>query len=162
MRGGAGTRGSGLFSWNRGQAETWVLSSCGSIAGHVAQQTSRRRCSQVDGQDSLGTACAANVGVKVRISQTRMSKLQCPTYPAVSWINEREGLGGEVLRAHLLEEERDVFFCICTGGPFEASQNKLPHLGNGLNRLAGCESIFSVCREKRNALPAQGLPFMFS
>lgn len=152
----------GLFSWNHGQAEVWVLSSCGSIAGRMAQQTSRHHCSQLDKTiDSLKTACAAKVGVKVRISQTRMSKLPCPTYPTVSWINERESWGGEVLWVHLLGEERDVFFCICTGGPFEASQNKLPHLGNGLNRLAGCESIFNVCKEKHNALPAHGLPFIF-
>lgn len=114
------------------------------------------------GTGSLETTCAARVGVKVRISQTRMSKLLCPTYLTVSWINERENLDREVLWIHLVGEERDVFFCICTGGPFEASQNKLPHLGNGLNRLAGCESIFSVCKEKSNSLPVYSLSFIFS
>lgn len=109
---------------------------------------------------SLETAYAANVGVKGGITQTRMSKLLCPTYLTVSWINERESLGREVLWVHLAGEERDVFFCICTGGSFEASQNKLPHLGNGLNRLAGCESIFNVCKEKRKGLPAYSLSFI--
>lgn len=109
------------------------------------------------GTGSLESTCAARVDVKVRISWTRMSKLLCPTYPTVTWINERESLYREVLWVHLVREERDVFFCICTGGPSEASQNKLPHLGNGLNRLAGCESIFNVFKEKRNSLPVYSL-----
>lgn len=100
------------------------------------------------GTGSLERTWATRVDVKVRISQLRMSKLLCPTYPTVSWINERESLDREVLWVHLVGEVRDAFFCICTGGPFEASQNKLPHLGNGLNRLAGCESIFSMYKEK--------------
>lgn len=114
------------------------------------------------GTGSLESTCAARVDVKVRISQKRMSELLWPTYPTVSRINERESLDRGVLWVHLVREKRDVFFCICTGGPFEASQNKLPYLGNGLNRLAGCESIFNVYKEKPNSCQCTAFPFIFS
>lgn len=61
--------------------------------------TGRYHPQQTHGQGagSLQSTCAAGLGVKVRISQTRMPKLPCPTYPTVSWVNERETLD----RVHL-------------------------------------------------------------
>lgn len=70
-------------------------------------------CKQVGrGTGSLESTCAARVDVKVRISQTRMSKLLCPTYPTVSWINERESFDREVLWVHLVGEEMFSFVSV--------------------------------------------------
>lgn len=139
-----------LFPWNYSQSKTWVLSSPRAVVGHLPGSANGQAsyfANRWSGYRQPGEHMCSK-DIKVRISQARMSELLCPTYPTVSWINERESLDRAVLWVHLVGEERDVFFCICTGGAFEGSQNKLPHLGNGLNRLAGCESIFNVCKEK--------------
>lgn len=85
------------------------------VADHVpGSGTGRCHPQQTDGRGagSLRSTYAAGLGVKVRISQTRMSELPCPTYPTVSWINERESLDREVLWVHLVGEEMFSFVSV--------------------------------------------------
>lgn len=91
----------------------WGLGDHRAMAEHLpGSGTGRYHPQQTHGQSagSLQSTCAAGLGGKVRISQTRMPKLLCPTYPTVSWINE--SLEREVLWVHLVGEEMFSFVSV--------------------------------------------------
>lgn len=93
----------------------WVLGGHRAMAEHLPSSgTGRCHPQHTDGwgAGSLQSTSAAGLGVKGRISQTRTSKLPCPTYPTVSWINERESLDREVLWVHLVGEEMFSFVSV--------------------------------------------------
>lgn len=97
-----------LFPWNYTIKDLGVKQSYGygGPPSWPSKQAGIILCKQMDrGTGSLESTCAARVGVKVRISQTRMSKLLCPTYPTVSWINQRESLDF----GYIQWEKREMF-----------------------------------------------------
>lgn len=97
------------------EVKGWVLGDRRAVAQHLpGPGTGRYHPQQTHGRaaGSLQSPCAAGLGGKVRISQTRMPKLPCPTSPTVSWINERESLDREVLWVHLVGDEMFSFVSV--------------------------------------------------